>query len=115
MELNAKPATGRPSRTTSVITATTEVVISEKSKPEFASDERSGIAVSRISTMRMEPCSTNHSIFGMLASRMIRAQSATSALILTPNSSGVSATGVKPMAASRSFTSGSTIMRAISR
>jgi hypothetical protein len=35
--LKAKPATGAPPRTTSVITATTEVVISEKSKPEFAS------------------------------------------------------------------------------
>src|SRR5258708_18309845 len=53
VELNAKPATGRPSRTTSVITATTEVVISEKSKPEFASDERSGTAFSRISVMRI--------------------------------------------------------------
>ena len=32
VELKAKPTTGRPSRTTSVMTATTEVVISEKSK-----------------------------------------------------------------------------------
>src|SRR6202011_124367 len=35
------------------ITATTEVVISEKSKPEFASDERSGMAFSRMSRIRM--------------------------------------------------------------
>ena len=53
MELNAKPATGLPSRTTSVMTATTDVVISEKSKLELASDDFSGIAVSRMSTMRM--------------------------------------------------------------
>ena len=45
-----------------VITATTEVVISEKSKPEFASDERSGIAFSRISTMRINSRLTGHSI-----------------------------------------------------
>src|ERR1700730_11795877 len=36
------------------MTATTEVVISEKSKPEFASDERSGMAFSRMSTMRIK-------------------------------------------------------------
>jgi len=51
--LNAKPATGLPSRTTSVMTATTDVVISEKSKPELRRSDFSGIAVSRISTMRM--------------------------------------------------------------
>src|SRR5438552_2700593 len=38
---------------TSVITATTEVVISEKSKPEFASCDFSRIAVSRMSRMRI--------------------------------------------------------------
>src|SRR5215510_11114644 len=46
--------TGLPSRLTSVITATTEVVISMKSKLEFFSSDLSGIAVSRISTMRMK-------------------------------------------------------------
>ncbi len=53
MELKAKPQTGLPLRTTSVITATTEVVISEKSKLELRNDDFSGIAVSRISVMRM--------------------------------------------------------------
>ena len=46
--------TGLPLRTTSVITATTDVVISEKSKLELASFDLSGIAVSRISTIRMK-------------------------------------------------------------
>jgi hypothetical protein len=55
VELKAKPATGRPSRLTSVITATTDVVISEKSKPELRSSDLIGIAVSRMSTMRMVP------------------------------------------------------------
>src|SRR5215472_10211701 len=41
------------SRLTSVMTATTEVVISEKSMLELASVELSGTEVSRISTMRM--------------------------------------------------------------
>ncbi|MFZ0721609.1 MAG: hypothetical protein WAM99_12165, partial [Xanthobacteraceae bacterium] len=36
-----------------MITATTEVVISEKLNPELASVELSGTAVSRMSTMRM--------------------------------------------------------------
>jgi len=59
--LKAKPTTGRPSRTTSVMTATTEVVISEKSKLEFAMFDFSGIAHSRISTIRIwnypfDPC-----------------------------------------------------------
>jgi hypothetical protein len=53
VELKAKPVTGAPSRITSVMTATTDVVISEKSKLELASDDLSGIAVSRMSTMRM--------------------------------------------------------------
>jgi len=52
-ELKAKPATGLPLRMTSVTTATTEVVISEKSMLEFFRSDFSGIAVSRISTMRM--------------------------------------------------------------
>src|SRR5262249_47703269 len=50
---NAKPATGFPSRITSVITATTEVVISEKSMEEFFSVEFSAMEVSRMSVMRM--------------------------------------------------------------
>ena len=54
VELKAKPQTGLPSRMTSVITATTEVVISEKSMLELASVEFSGTAVSRISTIRIE-------------------------------------------------------------
>src|SRR5215471_15403786 len=45
--------TGLPSRTTSVMTATTEVVISEKSKLEFLMSDLSGIAHSRISTIRI--------------------------------------------------------------
>src|SRR5262245_20673923 len=53
VELNAKPMTGLPSRTTSVMTATTEVVISEKSKLEFLMSDLSGIAHSRISTIRI--------------------------------------------------------------
>src|SRR5689334_22087211 len=36
------------------MTATTEVVISEKSKPELRRSDFSGIAVSRMSTMRMD-------------------------------------------------------------
>ena len=36
------------------MTATTDVVISEKSKLELASDDFNGIAVSRMSTMRMD-------------------------------------------------------------
>ena len=63
MELKAKPQTGLPSRMTSVMTATTEVVISEKSMLELASVELSGIAVSRMSTMRMA-----YLIFSILAS-----------------------------------------------
>src|SRR5262249_36020610 len=43
---------GLPSRTTSVMTATTDVVISEKSKLELLSCDLSGIAVSRMSTIR---------------------------------------------------------------
>src|SRR5262249_46345948 len=42
-----------PSRTTSVMTATTEVVISEKSKLEFLMSDLSGIAHSRMSTIRI--------------------------------------------------------------
>ena len=53
VELNAKPVTGFPSRTTSVITATTDVVISEKSIEEFFSVEFSAMEVSRMSVMRM--------------------------------------------------------------
>src|SRR5262245_32909291 len=53
VELNANPQTGLPLRTTSVITATTEVVISLKSKLELASVDFNGIAVSRMSTMRI--------------------------------------------------------------
>ena len=53
MELNAKPVTGLPPRITSVVTATTEVVISEKSIDEFFSVEFSAIEVSRMSVMRM--------------------------------------------------------------
>src|SRR5215471_10661646 len=53
VELNAKPATGRPARLKSVTTATIDVVISEKSKLEFLRFDLSGIAVSRMSTMRM--------------------------------------------------------------
>ena len=49
----AKPITGMPSRIQSVITATTDVVISEKSKLELLSVELSGTARSRISTMRI--------------------------------------------------------------
>src|SRR5262245_28557597 len=45
--------TGLPSRTTSVSTATTEVVISEKSKLELLMLDLSGIAHSRISTIRI--------------------------------------------------------------
>src|SRR5215813_7089949 len=45
--------TGLPSRTTSVMTATTEVVISEKSKLEFLMSDLSGIAHSRMSTIRI--------------------------------------------------------------
>src|SRR5262245_65881678 len=45
--------TGLPSRTTSVMTATTEVVISEKSKLEFLMSDLSGIAHWRISTIRI--------------------------------------------------------------
>src|SRR5262249_9522689 len=45
--------TGLPSRTTSVMTATTEVVISEKSKLEFLMSDLSGIALSRMSTIRI--------------------------------------------------------------
>src|SRR5262245_48217696 len=45
--------TGLPSRTTSVTTATTEVVISEKSKLEFLMSDLSGIAHSRMSTIRI--------------------------------------------------------------
>src|SRR5262249_53514642 len=44
--------TGLPSRTTSVMTATTEVVISE-SKLEFLMSDLSGIAHSRMSTIRI--------------------------------------------------------------
>jgi hypothetical protein len=51
--LNANPATGRPSRCTSVTTATIDVVISEKSKLELRSVERSGTARSRMSVMRI--------------------------------------------------------------
>src|SRR5947209_9842729 len=40
---------------TSVMTATTEVVISEKSMLEFFRSDFSGIAVSRISVMRIKP------------------------------------------------------------
>src|SRR5580658_6031173 len=53
VELKAKPQTGLPSRITSVMTATTDVVISEKSMLELASVEFSGTAVSRMSVMRM--------------------------------------------------------------
>src|SRR6185312_5332923 len=53
VELNANPQIGLALRTTSVITATTDVVISVKSKLEFASVDRSGTAVSRISTIRI--------------------------------------------------------------
>ncbi len=51
MELKAKPQTGLPERITSVITATTDVVISLKSMLELASVELSGTAVSRMSTI----------------------------------------------------------------
>src|SRR5262249_40643477 len=51
--LKAKPMSGLPSRTTSVMTATTEVVISEKSKLEFLMSDLSGIAHSRMSTIRI--------------------------------------------------------------
>jgi hypothetical protein len=52
---------GRPSRTTSVMTATIEVVISEKSKLELAMFDLSGTARSRMSTIRIwnypfDPC-----------------------------------------------------------
>jgi hypothetical protein len=50
--LKAEPTTGRPSRRTFVTTATTDVVISEKSKAALRIDERTGTAVSRMSTMR---------------------------------------------------------------
>ena len=53
VELKAKPTTGARSRTTSVMTATTEVVISEKSKLEFLISDFSGTAHSRMSTIRM--------------------------------------------------------------
>jgi len=52
--LKAKPQTVSPSRLTSVMTATTEVVISEKSMLELARVELSGTDVSRMSMMRME-------------------------------------------------------------
>src|SRR5580704_7643658 len=100
-----------------------------------AGDRRSGTAFSRMSRMRIRRFRSGafsgnvdtgfpsenatpqefHSIFGILASRMTLAQRAISALSSTANSSGVLATGVKPMAARRSLTSGRTIMRAISR
>ena len=53
VELKAKPTTGFPSRFTSVMTATTDVVISEKSMEEFLRVEFSAMEVSRISVMRM--------------------------------------------------------------
>jgi len=46
------PATGLPSRITSVMTATTDVVISLKSKTALPGVELIGTAVSRIGTMR---------------------------------------------------------------
>src|SRR5471030_2041677 len=52
---------------TSVITATTDVVISVKSKLELARLDRSGTAVSRISTMRIR----NFSRTAALASRLL--------------------------------------------
>src|SRR5439155_9784462 len=45
--------TGRRSRTTSVITATTDVVISEKSKLELRISDFTGTVHSRMSTIRM--------------------------------------------------------------
>src|SRR5262245_46553642 len=53
VELKAKPTTGTRSRTASVMTATTDVVISEKSKLEFLISDFSGTAHSRMSTIRM--------------------------------------------------------------
>src|SRR5215510_4225372 len=53
VELNANPQTDLPLRMTSVITATTDVVISLKSKLELASVDFNGIAASRMSTMRI--------------------------------------------------------------
>ena len=53
VELKAKPVTGFPSRRTSVRTATTDVVISEKSKLELRMLDLSGIAHSRISRILM--------------------------------------------------------------
>ena len=77
MELKAKPQTGLPERTTSVITATTEVVISEKSKLELASFDFSGTAVSRMSTMRKQ----RYSICLILASAITFFHFSTSVLM----------------------------------
>jgi hypothetical protein len=52
VELKAKPVTGLPLRTTSVVTATTEVVISEKSKAAFRIVDLTGTAFSEMAVMR---------------------------------------------------------------
>ena len=54
IELNAKLVTGFPSLLASVSTATTEVVISEKSMLEFLMSEATGTAHSRISRIRID-------------------------------------------------------------
>jgi hypothetical protein len=51
--LKAKPVTGLPSLRASVSTATTEVVISEKSMLEFRIFDAIGMAHSRISRIRI--------------------------------------------------------------
>src|SRR6266403_663556 len=56
-----------------------------------------------------------HSSALMLAARITLAQRSDSTLMTAANSSGVFATGTKPMASRRSFTSGNATLRTISR